>query len=342
MKDNTMLGLPDEGKLTVQKSIPLLSLWKSELSLAEFKILDVYLARINSHEPERREVVFEAGELERVLGVTRINKPDLKARLKHLMGNVVEVTSDHDVDMITLFEEAKATRNELGLWEVRMECTQKAMKYFFNIESIGYLRYKLRCITSITSRYSYVMFIYLESNRFRKSWDVELGEIKEILGCDSPTYEEFKNFNRLILKRVQKDLNEKTECHYTYEPIKHGRFVTKIRFTLETLKDLPDNGKMEEIEELPAITDGEELVGIEHIKKVLAPLKPTEAEVNEVVALLPLVDEGKIPEHRDGREAAEYLYLNAKVRDVIRRDEMKKIKNKMAYLITMVKKDMGQ
>ena len=69
--------------------------------------------------------------------------------------------------LVTLFEEAEAEQDDDGLWNVKLECTQKAMKYFFNIENLGYLRYKLRCITSLTSRYTYIMFIYLEANRFR-------------------------------------------------------------------------------------------------------------------------------------------------------------------------------
>ena len=46
-------------RLVVQKSNPLYGLWRSELSLAEFKILDTYLSRINSHDPEHRTVCFE-------------------------------------------------------------------------------------------------------------------------------------------------------------------------------------------------------------------------------------------------------------------------------------------
>lgn len=92
---------------------------------------------------------------------------------------------------------------------------------FFNIENLGYLRYKLRCITSLTSRYTYIMFIYLEANRFRKSWDVPLDELKQILDCDKvETYSAFKEFNKQVLKRVQKEMHEKTECRYSYEPIK--------------------------------------------------------------------------------------------------------------------------
>lgn len=57
----TITGLPDDSKLTVQKSTPLMSLWRSELTLAEFKILDGYLARIDSHKPERRRVLLKRG-----------------------------------------------------------------------------------------------------------------------------------------------------------------------------------------------------------------------------------------------------------------------------------------
>ena len=122
---------------------------------------------------------------------------------------------------------------------MELTASQSAMKYFFNVDSIGYLRYKLRCITSLTSRYTYIMFTYLEHNRFRKSWEVGLEELKAILHCDSEeTYKAFKRFNDLILKKVQKEMHEKTECRYSYEPIKKGRSVVAVRFTVETLPKL--------------------------------------------------------------------------------------------------------
>lgn len=235
----TITGLGSEDKLTVQKSLPLLALWRSELTLAEFKILDTYLARIDSHKPLKRAVMFQKGELEEKLGVKKINQQQLEERLKHLMGNVVKVpdnSSKKGFRLVSLFEEAVAEQDEQGLWQISLECTQKAMKYFFNVDNLGYLRYKLRCITSLTSRYTYIMFIYLESNRFRKSWEVSLDELKTILNCDKEeTYKTFKRFNDLILKKVQKEMHEKTECRYSYESIRRGRSVAAIRFTVETL-----------------------------------------------------------------------------------------------------------
>lgn len=64
---------------------------------------------------------------------------------------------------ITLFEKAEARIDENGQWTVELQCTQSAAEYVFNIESIGYLRYDLKSIVSLTSRYSYIMFMYLRN-----------------------------------------------------------------------------------------------------------------------------------------------------------------------------------
>ena len=227
----------------VQKSTPLFSLWKSELSLSEFKILDTYLSRINSYHPEQRNVRFEKGEMERLLGVKQVKPQDLKQRLRHLMEQVVEIEDTRKEDgfaIISLFSIAKCVKDKNELWQIDISCTPEAMEYFFNIEEIGYLRYKLRSIINISSRYSYIMFIYLESNRFRKEWTIALDELKQILNCgNDDSYSEYKIFNNRILKKCYAELTEKTELQYTYEPIRRGRKVTEIKFTLESRAILP-------------------------------------------------------------------------------------------------------
>lgn len=233
----------DETKLLVQKSNPLLSLSQSEITLAEFKILDIYLSRINSREPNKRMVVFEKGELEKILGVKQIKTEELDKRLAHLQGstvNVIDPNVKRGFKRITLFEMSHAIQDDDGLWRVELMCTPSAMQYVFNIEKIGYLCYALQSITAITSRYTYILFLYLEKNRYRKSWQIDLEELKQILNCSAERYEHFKFFNSEILKQCQKELFEKTECKYTYEPIRKKRKVIAIKFTLETLSDFVD------------------------------------------------------------------------------------------------------
>ena len=122
-------GRDPDTKLMVQKSVPLLSLWRSDMSLPEFKILDAYLSRINSHNPEQRTVIFTKGELEQLLGIKKVNKPQLAARLKSL-GRFVDLEDGNTrkVHQVALFEEAYGEMDENGLWSVKLTCTAKAMK----------------------------------------------------------------------------------------------------------------------------------------------------------------------------------------------------------------------
>lgn len=336
-KIEPIISLGNEDKLTVQKSLPLFSLWRSELTLAEFKILDTYLSRIDSHKPEKRAIMFEKGELEKILGVKKINNQDLKTRLIHLMGNVIEVSDDsikQGFKLVTLFEEATAEQDDYGLWQVKLECTQKAMKYFFNIEDLGYLRYKLRCITSLTSRYTYIMFTYLEQNRFRKRWDVSLDELKQILDCDKvETYKEFKEFNKQVLKRIQKEMHEKTECKYTYEPIKKGRTVVAIRFEVETLPKLEI-----EVPEAPMAEEPSRPLW----ESALDEWKLSQAQLEEIQTLLVTVPVHKLPNcQKEDLEKAYYQYMAQKAAEIKRRNEQKRIRSRFSYLRKLMQEDIA-
>lgn len=336
-KIEPITSLGNEDKLTVQKSLPLFALWRSDLTLPEFKILDIYLSRIDSHKPEKRAVVFEKGELETILGVQKINNKDLILRLKRLMSNVVDLPDSSmkkGVRLVTLFEEAVAEQDEDGLWKVRLECTQKAMKYFFNIENLGYLRYKLRCITSLTSRYTYIMFIYLESNRYRKSWEIGLEDLKKVLDCDNEEYaKEFKYFNRDVLKRIQKEMLEKTECRYTYMPVKKGRSVVAIRFTLETLANIKDD-------QIPGQMSLDDIQGQGELwETVLKDSEFTSAQIEQLRAVIQSIPDNKLPDIGDGIEIDRYHYVRQKWTALQARSEKKTIKNKFSYLRKMIEQD---
>ncbi|MBQ8012381.1 MAG: replication initiation protein [Oscillospiraceae bacterium] len=243
-------------KAYIQKARPLQSLSETDLTLPELKILDAYLARINSHNPDKRTVKLEKGELERYLGVSRILKDDLNKRLRHLF-QVIEVKDENKrkgFKLINLFEEADAEQDENGLWQVTLTCTPSAREYVFNIDNIGYLRYRLKNVINLTSRYSYVLFLYLVDNRFRKSWKIDLSDLKTLLNCTAETYSQYKRFNDLILKKCHKEINEKTDLRFSFTPVKKGRKVAEIEFTVETIADeipseLPEQLSFEELEE---------------------------------------------------------------------------------------------
>lgn len=330
------VGLGDIEKLTVQKSTPLQSLTQTDLTLPELKLLDVYLSRIDSHDPEKRTVHIEKGELERVLGVTRILKDDLDTRLRHLF-QIVEVkdeTKRKGFKLVSLFEEADAEHDENGLWTITLTCTPSAREYVFNIENLGYLRYRLRNIVELKSRYSYILFMYLENNRdFRKSWEVSLNELKERLGCTSTTtYNKFKYFNDLILKKCHQEINEKTDCKFDYEPVKRGRVIVAIRFTIKTLKQLA----VEDVANLPEVQNAPENRPL--WESVLKEWKLSQEKLDELAALLDTIPKSKLPEAED-TEQSKYKYIALKAAEIKRRSQEKRINNRFAYLKKMIDAD---
>lgn len=324
----------------VQKSTPLFSLWKSDLTLAEFKILDTYLSRIDSRKPEQRSIRFEKGEMEKLLGVKQVRPNELKERLKHLMGQVVEIR-DREVNkgfvLITLFEQAECEKDDYGIWQIDLECTQKAMKYFFNIDRLGFLRYQLRNIINLKSRYSYVMFVYLESNRFRKTWEVDLEELKQILNCnDDVTYSEYKRFNDLILKRSRKELLDKTELKYTYESIKKGRKVVKIKFTLETFSGLiskPDITYPEQLSLEDTVQDDNS--NFEFLRGAC----DNEFSLKEIKVIFNMISTMVLPDNSMGIWFARYHYLAEKYSMLNLAADRTDIRDRFSYFKAIIDND---
>lgn len=331
------IGLGNTDKLTVQKSTPLQSLAQSDLTLPELKILDVYLSRIDSHDPEKRTVQIDKGELESVLGVTRIPKKELLTRLKHLF-QAVEVrdeTKPKGFKLVSLFEEADADPDETGLWTITLTCTPSAREYIFNIENLGYLRYRLKNIVELKSRYSYILFMYLENNRFRKSWEIKLDDLKKLLKCTANRYNQFKFFNAEILGKCHKELNEKTDCHFEYEPIKRNRTIIAVRFVMQTAKATAK--EVPEVQELPMAEDQNRPLW----ESALREWKLQQEKLDELAALFATIPANVLPQAED-IEQAKYKYIALKVATIKSRSKEKRITNRFRYLVTMIQNELSE
>lgn len=357
-------GLGDD-KSVVQKSIPLLELYRSDFTLAEFKVLDIYLSRINSHNPDKKTVVFTKKELEDLLGVTRLNIKELKIRLKHLMGNVVEIpdgNSPEEGKMITIFESADFIKNGEGQLYIKLECTSKAKKYIFSIEVLKYIQYKIKCITSLTSRYSYVLYSYLKQyEKYSKKWTIPLDKLRSLLNCNTDKYKtNFKYFNRDILKKSQAEINEKTDIRFEYEPVKTGRTVTAIRFKVKALPE-PDLDALEDDENiidepepekesenlLPPDATPAEKTDTEMEKELwetaIAEFDFTPEQINELREVLVCVPTCRLPEdntsHTDAIDIRRYHYMRQQTTKIKARGN---VKNPFAYLIKMIEQDTAE
>jgi hypothetical protein len=180
------------------------------------------------------------------------------------------------------------------------------------------------------------MFTYLEQNRFRKNWEVQLDELRQILDCDKEElYKEYKFFNQKILKRVQKEMDEKTECRYTYEPIKKGRTVVGIRFEVETLPIL-------EVQVPEAPAPKEDALDRPLWESALDEWRLSQAQLEEMQTLLVTVPVHKLPScQKEDLEKAYYQYMAQKAAEIKRRNEQKRIRSRFSYLRKLMQEDIA-
>lgn len=328
----------------VQKTNPLLTLSETSLTLAEFKILDAYLARIDSHNPDERFVRMEKGAIEKYLGVTQIKPSDLEKRIDNLFQTITIRDEDkpYGFTKIALFEKAVCYQDEDGLWQIDLGASASAMEYIFYPENLGYLRYRLKNIVDLTSRYSYILYLYLENNRFRHSWEISLSDLKSLLQCTAERYSQFKFFNAEILKKCQKELCEKTDCHFTYEPLKKGRTVKFIRFTIQSrileIDYDPDQITLEQYQQ--SLNTNREFW-----ESTLEEFSFSAEQIAEIREILIVIPDSLLPESpvlHDDIELRRYHYMQIKAAEIKRRNADKPIKNKFAYLLKMLKQDAGK
>ena len=220
----------------VQRSRPLYSLWKMGFNLFECKIFDLYLSCIDSHNAENKTVIIKKANFEQFMGLKRIDSDLLDARLKAMIRSIDIDTGGKYARHTTLFQDAYLNY-KTEPYQIELKCSDTIADLLFNIEDIGYVQYRIRNIIKLESTYSYILFNYLEDNRgLHNTWTVTLDKLKETLDCNSKIYDAFKRFNDLILKKCHKELTSKTEMRYDYEPIKKGRKVIAIKFTLYDLE----------------------------------------------------------------------------------------------------------
>ncbi len=228
------MALIDENSI-VEKSRFLLGMKAPNYELGELKVLDTYLARINARDPQTQAVTFTKEEYENLMGFTDSRPETLRKRTEGLLGKVVTVPLEDGKKgwrKLTLFTKAECIQDDFGGYVVNLNCNPELQPLFFNVENAGYLRYRLRNVLPLTSKYSMLLYLFLKDNLFRGTFDVELKEFKERLGITAKRYEAFKHLRPEILDKALSEVNEKTDVTASYQRIARGKLTVGLTFTV--------------------------------------------------------------------------------------------------------------
>lgn len=119
-----------------------------------------------------------------------------------------------------------------GIIEIRLD--DDLLPYLIELKN-NYTMYSLINVLGMQSKYSPRIYELAKSNEYKKAFIIELQELKEMISAEH--YKNFYDFKRYVLDTAIKEINTVTDINLSYEPIKEGRKVTKIEFSIE--KKLP-------------------------------------------------------------------------------------------------------
>ena len=226
-------------KYIVEKSKALVWAQFQNYSPGELKILDTYLSRINPRNPDSSLVTFTKKEYADLMGLdSDIRTEQLKTYTGGLLSNVVTINlPEKGYVQYPLFSEAKCYLDDKsGQVTIEVDCNHKLKEAFFDIASNGYVRYQLKNIISLKSQYSVRLYPKLKDRPY--GWTVPVTELREMLGATAASYDVFKDFNKHVLQKAVKEINDITDINVTTENIRKGRSVVSIKFKVEEKKQV--------------------------------------------------------------------------------------------------------
>ena len=110
--------------------------------------------------------------------------------------------------------------------------------HYLNLQK-NFAKWNLLEFLTLPSIYSQRIFEIL------KSWDdkpetiISIADLHEMLDSPDSFRANFAEFRRRVLEKAHKDITQKTQLIYEWEPIKQGRAVVAVRFVFSKKRALP-------------------------------------------------------------------------------------------------------
>ena len=204
-----------------------------DLSLQEQKLILTLASMVQPTDEEFKEYEFKIKDFMELLGIeTQTKYTEIPKITKELMKKVFEIKEGKDIIQLSWLSSARYKTGE-GLVILKFDSSLKP--YMLQLKEL-YTSYKLENILSLKSKYSLRLFELLKSNEYKKIWNIELEELKKLLGATEKSYSIYQNVKNRIILKAQKELKEKTDICFDFEEIKTGRKVTSIKFFIKSNK----------------------------------------------------------------------------------------------------------
>ena len=153
----------------------------------------------------------------------------MKEATERLMQKIIKIRKENSFLQVAWLSSAEYYEGE---GTVELEFSPKLKPYLLQLKE-KFTAYELKNIIQFNSTYSIRIYELLKQYETIKSRTITLDELQKMVGTE---YKKFYDIKRFVIEIAEKELKEKADIYFTYNPIKLGRRVNSIEFHIKTKK----------------------------------------------------------------------------------------------------------
>lgn len=203
------------------------------LPLAEQRLVLTMIARIQPDDEDFKPYRISVGEMADFLGVDKNSAyRECRKITKSLLTRVLEI---HDPGRLLQVNWVSSAEYIDGSGMVNLSFDPLLKPYLLQLKG-NFTSCKLQMLLSFKSQYTIRMYTMLKQFELLKEREMELKDLREVLGLHKDLHSEYRDLKRNILLTVQKELDSKADVTFELDEIKYGRRVGAIRFRIISKK----------------------------------------------------------------------------------------------------------
>lgn len=198
-----------------------------DLTLQEQKIILTLVSLIDSTKDNSFNVfTMKISDFCDLIGIENTNHTHIRKVTKKLMTRVVEIEDAEkllQVHWLSSCEYLKSTGY------VKLELHRELIPYLLQLKN-KFTSYYLSNVLKMKSKYSIRLYEILKSHQYKREALISLDALRAMLKCEN--YERYSNMRQKVLEVAVREINANTDLFVDYEPIKAGKKVCEVKFTI--------------------------------------------------------------------------------------------------------------
>ncbi|MEX3625027.1 replication initiation protein [Viridibacillus arvi] len=204
------------------------------LTLREQKLILTAISLIRKDDKDLKEYEIHVKEFSELLGLADAKYTEIHNITKGLMKKLIEIpTVDKDgKEVWEAYQWVIEPKYYPKEGRILIKFSPGLKPYLIGLKET-YTTYKLEYILGLKSTYSIRLYEICKKWIFHKrKIKIELKLLREMLGATKKSYDKYSNFKKKLDESIE-EVNVLTDIHISYVPIKKGRQVAELEFTIK-------------------------------------------------------------------------------------------------------------